>query len=201
MKFFLKYKIVFIALIAICAACTKQQTYTNKKYGFKISFPNNLKPIFKFSKSYLLPNYWSAIAETKPIKSKNIISIPIISFNLDKNLSTIKPGSYYYAAVRVGISSNPKDVQRCYKPYPYYQPKKVIINGITFYKLNIEAGGMSQFLSGQSYRTKYRKLCYALEFISTGSNPQSKSENEKLQRLNAKAKQSATLIIKSFMFS
>jgi len=196
----LKYTVILIALVVSCASCTKQQTYTNKKYGFSISYPNNLKSISKFGKSYLLPDYWSAIAEAKPIKSKSIISIPIISFNLDKNLSTIKPGSYYYAAVRVGISSNPKDVKKCYQPYSYYNPKKGVINGITFHKLNIEAASMSQFLSGQSYRVKRHGLCYALEFISTGSNPQNKSENKKLQRISTKARQLAIPIINSFKF-
>lgn len=147
------------------------QTYSNKQYQFSLSYPKNLTPSTQFRITYLLGNNWMAMMNSADQKGNHpIIEIPITTFNLDSTTLTSLGAVHYYAAIRIGVSTNSKAVENCYSSN--YQIKKtpVDINGTLFQPFKISDAAMSKWLDGTSYRIKRGDRCYALEFVETGTS-------------------------------
>jgi len=138
-------------------------TYKNTDYGFTLRYPPNLQPQKNFDTYYFLPDTWRAFnadAENFSETGKAIISIPVFKVEHIKSYP-----SYYTAELRIGASSNAKDLENCIKNN---QDTKTI-NGITFHVFPLDDEGMMQYMHGISYRTIHNNQCFAIEQIETGS--------------------------------
>jgi hypothetical protein len=166
MKFHRITCLLLIFTLPCFAADAKQKIYTNKEYGFSLSYPEYLTTMDKFQQFYHLPVSWSADATTKKLPGqKLIISIPVASVHNKAD------GYYFFAAVRVGVSTNPKDVKDCYKLPEFLHESKatrVTINNQTYIVAAVLSAGMSQYSMGKTYRTVHDNKCYSLEYVDTG---------------------------------
>ena len=179
-------------------------TVTNDKFGFSISRPTNLTPQTTFGITYLMDQYWTSVESNLPNKNNHsIVEIPIISTNLNKNLSSVSNAPYYYAAVRIGASNATTALKNCIiPPYEQEQAHTANINGRIFHVFTIQDNAMSQYKSGQSYRILHNGFCYAVEFVETGSSTLGCDEQSvnKITKIKRQAKKIATQIIKTFVF-
>jgi len=154
--------------------------YMNNIFGLSIQFPKGFTVSQQFASSYHLGDAWSAGANpvsNPAIEGKHKLA-EITLFNQRKDPAG---GAYYQVTVRIGASSNPKDLKLCYSKNQYnvglthdmdLTPFKLgphKINGRKFIALPLtEGGGMMQYFDGISFRTKANGYCYAIEYIETG---------------------------------
>jgi len=166
--------ILFMLFSASTYANPAWTTYRNKEFGLSIAYPKNLKISNKFVSTYHLNNAWSAGSAkvTNPMQYGRHKIAEITLYNTSNN----KNGYYYVVTVRIGASSNPKDIASCYSTAQYSVngtisnlPSTVTINHRLFQPLPMTGGGgMTQFFNGTSYRTKANGFCYAIEYIQSG---------------------------------
>lgn len=147
-------------------------TYNNSQFGIRFSYPKELIPEETFKQFYALSSNWRA--ETTPdSKGTPIVAIPV--FRIDQgSVATGKAYPLYFSAeVRVGASSDKKDVQNCLQNDPGFTDQKstdVVINGITFKRFEIADAAAMQYVQGLSYRTVHNNTCYAVEQLRAGSS-------------------------------
>lgn len=147
--------------------------YKNLEYGFEISYPSNLVATTTFQNYYHLNSNWrsdAALDSNGNATGEPIVSIPIYRINNSNNGAYVSYPLYYDAELRIGVSSDPKDVEACLLSTNGIAGSTEIINGINFSKFTIEEAGMSQYLEGVSYRTIHNGACYAVEQLKTGSS-------------------------------
>jgi len=153
------------------AGKSKWVTYENKKYGFKIKHPKDaVLNQGKYETCYLLGDNWradSAEANT----GEDIVGIVFYNYQKCEH-STVE--------LRIGASSNPKDVKDCLKP-GYYEAEDpedgkgtainhtVKINNLAFFNAFLNDAGMSHSMIGESYRIIHENTCFAIEVINTSS--------------------------------
>lgn len=141
--------------------------YINKEYGFRFDFPENLKSETSFKMYYNLSNKWRAGA---PEESTGLplITIPVYRIENEKSFPR-----YFAAELRIGVSNNPQDLERCLKSDPGYTGEErdlEIINGQIFSKFNLDNAAMMQYIKGTSYRILHNGTCFAIEQVAAGSN-------------------------------
>lgn len=146
-------------------------TFRNDQFGFQLQYAKELQPENTFQRFYVLSNNWRA--ETEPdSKGTPIVSIPV--FRIDQgSIATGKSYPLYFSAeVRVGASSDPKDVADCLKNDPGFTEQKVTdveINGIPFKRFEFADQAAMQYVAGLSYRTVHNNQCFAIEQLKAGS--------------------------------
>lgn len=141
-------------------------SYTNEDYGFRVSYPNSLKPETSFETYYHLSSSWRSGASPDS-SGKAIITIP--SFRIRQNDAYPR---YFSAEVRIGASRDAKDVAACYNDDENsagIPSTSETINGISFRKYILGSAGMMQYMTGESYRVVHNNTCYAIEQLQTGS--------------------------------
>ncbi len=146
------------------------KVYQNPEYGFEISYPENLIATTTFQSYYHLNSDWRADAFPET-SGKGIVSIPVYRIeNRGKNGEFVSYPMYFDAELRIGASSDPKDLEACLSAYNETATGTEIIKGITFSKFIIQNAGMMQYVQGVSYRTIHNNVCFALEQLKTGSS-------------------------------
>lgn len=146
--------------------------YMNDQYGFMLEYPKTIEATTTFANSYTLQNEWRFEPGPNSIGTA-VISIPV--FHIDQGgVATGKAYPLFFdAEVRVGVSSNPKDVADCLKPDPNYtnQPETdVTIAGVPFKRFSFQDAAMMKYVQGESYRVVHNGACYAVEQVKTGSD-------------------------------
>jgi len=146
-------------------------TYNNDQFGFSLSYAKELTPETAFKQFYALSNNWRAYPAPDS-KGTPVVAIPV--FRIDHGgVATGQPYPLYFSAeVRVGVSSDPKDVTDCLKNDAGFTDQKVtdtVINGIPFKQFEIGDAAMMQYVKGVSYRAVYNSACYAIEQLKAGS--------------------------------
>lgn len=145
---------------------SSRKIYTNDNYGFTFSYPASLTLETSFQSYYHLPSLWRSGA-TPGTSGVSIISIP--SFRIKQDNAYPR---YFSAEVRIGASSDPRDIADCYKndgSSAGIPATTEIINGTEFMKFTLGSAGMMQYMTGVSYRTIHNNTCFAIEQIQAGS--------------------------------
>ena len=146
---------------------TGDAIYTNGPYGFVIRYPEAALVENTFSSFYHLGSTWRASALT------NATGTPIVSFTLYSTKSDNSYPRYYSALIRIGASTDPKEIAQCLKPVPDQGETAlpdVTIGGTTWKAFAFESAGMQQYVKGVSYRVIHEGRCVALEKIAAGSS-------------------------------
>jgi len=179
------------------------KTYKNNSHGFEIDYPSDLKTQEQFKKFYHLSDSWRAEAGINS-KGTPLVSIPV--YSMRRADSEMAYPLYFNAEVRIGASPDPKEVERCLSPEPYYTNTTTtteIIHGEEFHVFPLGSAGMMQYLNGKSYRAVHNDICYAIEQIETGSSYRdiSTSTEDIPQSTLDSAYEKAGEIIKTFKFT
>jgi len=145
--------------------------YKNDEYGFEVSYPKSLTPDNSFTTYYHLSGAWRANAD--PESGGNlIVSIPVYRIESKTGVFMSYP-LYFDAELRIGASSDPKDIENCLKEEPNYQGATStieVINGVTFRRFILGSAGMMQYMYGVSYRIIHNNVCFAIEQLKVGSS-------------------------------
>lgn len=141
--------------------------YTNGPQGFLIRYPENALVSDSFASYYHLAPTWRA----NPLEHGT--GTPVVSFTTYSTKSESSYPRYFDALVRVGVSSDAKEVAQCLKAQAdqgeVALPDKTIGNRV-WKAFSFENAGMQQYVRGISYRTMHEEKCVALEQIAVGSN-------------------------------
>jgi hypothetical protein len=141
--------------------------YTNGTYGFSIFYPSQDPVETTFDEQYHLPGTWRVNA------LQDATGTPVIAIVGYQTKSSSSYPRYFESEVRIGVSSDPKEVAACETTGNGETAlPSVSINGVSWKAFTLQDDGMMQYLSGMSYRTVHDGSCYALEQIETGSSYQ-----------------------------
>ena len=151
-----------------------------------------------FDSQYHLPATWRVNALT------NASGTPVIAVVGYSTKSDTSYPRYFETEVRVGVSSDPKEIAACEKvSNGEVAGQDAVINGVTWKTFGLQDAGMMQYLSGTSYRTVHNNVCYALEQVETGSSYRDDASSS-LDISDAVLKEkfdALTTIIQSFSFA
>ncbi len=146
---------------------TGDAIYTNGVYGFMLQYPEAALVENSFSPSYHLGTYWRANA------LPNATGTPILSIATYTVQSDHSYPRYYSALIRVGVSTDKKELAQCLKATPNQGETAlpdVVLNGTTWKAFAFQNAGMQQYVKSISYRVIHEGYCVALEKIAAGSN-------------------------------
>lgn len=141
--------------------------YTNGTFGFIVQYPESANVENNFSSYYHLAPTWRA----NPLP--NATGTPIVSFSTYSTKSEDSYPRYFDALVRVGASSDKKEIAQCLKVTPDQGETPlpdVVMGGVTWKAFAFQNAGMQQYVRGVSYRTMHEGSCIALEQIAVGSS-------------------------------
>lgn len=144
---------------------TGRAIYTNGTYGLVVSYPETAQIEEEFFTTYHLNNSWRVNAETA--------GDPIVVIRAYSTESDHSYPRYYHALVRIGASTDAKDVTSCEKVTPDRGETPLpdaTINGRTWKVFSFQQAGMQQYVRGESYRTVHDGACIAVEKIAAGSS-------------------------------
>lgn len=136
--------------------------FQNVRLGFYIDYPSGMASSVRFDSQYLANDQWKTYADT------DSSGTAVLMLTL--------PGSNDVTAgeLRIGISSDKKEIRRCDQPPSAAQPSTrdtAAINGTTFTTWHAHDAGMSHYLKVHSYRVVHGGYCYAIDLLVTGTNP------------------------------
>lgn len=141
--------------------------YTNGPYGFVIRYPEAAVVENSFASGYHLTPTWRASAIS------TATGTPIVSFVLYSTRSENSYPRYYDALIRIGVSTDPRELAQCLKPTTS-QGETVLpdetFGGGTWKVFAFENAGMQQYVKGVSYRIVHEGRCIALEKMAVGSS-------------------------------
>lgn len=146
---------------------TGDAIYTNGIYGFMLQYPEVAVVENAFSASYHLGTYWRANA------LPNATGTPVVSIAPFTTVSDHSYPRYYTALIRVGVSTDKKELAQCLKVTPNQGETvlpDVVLNGTTWKAFAFQNAGMQQYVKGISYRAIHEGYCVALEKIAVGSS-------------------------------
>lgn len=140
------------------------KTFTSTRYGVRIDYPANLKLRRTFKHSYLQNGGWKTYLGPNSPPGKPLVALFL-------------PGSNSITAgeLRIGASRNPDAVRTCTDLPAAAQPDtkgQTIISGVTFTTFKARDAGMSHYLITRSYRAVHRGICYAMDVLVFGTNPE-----------------------------
>jgi hypothetical protein len=146
---------------------TGQAIFTDGQYGFSIRYPDTYTVDYTFQSFYHLPANWRENAAPEGTGT------PIISIVSYRTQSDHSFPRYFDAEVRIGASTDPKEIARCESiasEQGERQLPDVTLGGTTFKAFAFESAGMMQYVKGISYRTIHNGACIAIEKLQTGSS-------------------------------
>lgn len=136
--------------------------HVDRQYGFRIAVPAGVTPRPGFSGGYLATDAWKAYADPDSQGTPR--------------LAMALPGSNDITAaeLRVGVSGQAREVQRCAAPPPGMAGgvRRVSVNGIDFAQFRAQDAAMSHYLVVDAYRAVHAGRCYAVDLLVYGVNPQ-----------------------------
>lgn len=135
--------------------------YANQTYGFTL-VPGILLATTTFSRSYLAINTWSLLDSIETNNGDNVVAFTL-------------PGSNNIAAaeLRIGVSKNETQTRNCTTVDENTERTgTTTINGIVFHQFTLGDAAMSHYLEAKVYRTVHMNMCYTLEEVVTGTNPE-----------------------------
>ncbi len=146
---------------------TGQAIFTDGEYGFYIRYPEAYATAETFASYYHLPAAWRSNA------APDGTGTPIVAIVGYRTQSDHSYPRYFDAEIRIGASSDPKEVARCEtaatdqaeQPLP-----DMNLGGTAFKAFSFQSAGMMQYLKGVSYRTLHNGTCFAIEQLETGSS-------------------------------
>lgn len=144
-----------------------QAIYTNGRYGFSVVYPETATVDYSFSPHYHLGSTWRANALS------DATGTPIVAFITYQTESDHTYPRYFIAQVRIGASSDPKELAACEERTADQGETAlpdVSLNGTIFKAFAFENAGMMQYARGVSYRALLNGSCIAIEKIQTGSS-------------------------------
>jgi len=162
--------------------------YANTTYGFSISYPNQFTATSTFASSYLLPTYWN-IYSTEGT-GEQVVAI-------------VFPGSnnILSSELRIGISDEPDQVKACDKFDQNVTTSYHAINGEEFYVGTVSDAAMSHFSHVTSYRVVHKNVCFALDLVSFGTNPEVYSPPKTVPFDQRSAEAALGQVVESFTFT
>jgi hypothetical protein len=196
-----------VAVASSTPSLTGLSIYTNGAYGFSIFYPGSDKTETTFDTQYHLPATWRVNA--LPNATGNASGSPaggtpifaIIGYSTQSNTSYPR---YFETEVRIGASTDPKELAACEKPGENEtQLPDAVINKVTWKAFGLQDSGMMQYLQGTSYRTIHDNTCFALEEVETGSSYRdvASSSTDISDALLAHKYQALSAIVQSFSFA
>lgn len=144
---------------------TGRAIYTNGTYGLVVSYPETAQVEEEFFTTYHLTKSWRVNAETG--------GDPIVVIRAYSTESDHSYPRYYHAVVRIGASTDPKELANCERVTPNRGETALpdaTFNGTTWKVFSFEQGGMQQYVRGVSYRVIQEDACIAVEKIAAGSS-------------------------------
>jgi len=141
--------------------------YTNGEYGFSVMYPNTAIIDETFDEAYFLPDAWRMNA--LPTGTGTPV-IAIVTFMTESDHSYPR---HFSTQVRIGASTDPKEVARCEEQASEQGETElpdVTINGTPFKVFSFQDAGMMKYVKGVSYRTVHEGACIAMEAIESGSS-------------------------------
>ncbi len=141
--------------------------YTNGPYGFSLFYPEAAAVSYDFDTSYHLGSSWRANALPEGTGTPIVEIVPYAVKSEDSY------PRYFNAMVRIGASTDPKEVARCEvagKDEGETELPDAVIGGRTWKAFAFQSAGMMQYASGVSYRLLSEDTCIAMEKVRTGSS-------------------------------
>jgi hypothetical protein len=165
-----------LAMLPVATAAAEQcgthwSHYVNNHYQLALCYPANMQPRKTFSNGYFFNKNWSVSDNAK--SQNNPSQHALFEIPLQNKHGANKAGGGYYAEafVRVGVSTDPLDVENCEKATDVLTyPTTARINDVKFSVFTFADAGMSQFINATVYRYATDNECYSIEYIQTGSN-------------------------------
>lgn len=144
---------------------TGRAIYTNGTYGLVVSYPETAQLEEDFFTTYHLTKSWRVNAETD--------GDPIVAIRAYSTESDHSYPRYYHALVRIGASTDAKELANCERVTPDRGETALpdaTFNGTTWKVFSFQNAGMQQYVRGVSYRTLQNNTCIAVEKIAAGSS-------------------------------
>lgn len=142
--------------------------YASGTYDFYLVYPEQaVVEEDSETTSYHLPHAWRMHALPESIGA------PVVSFITYRVQHEHAYPRYYYALVRIGVSTNLKEVSRCTEADTSSGEESVgetMFGDTPFSTFRFEDAAMMQYVKGTSYRAVHEGACYAIETIVTGSS-------------------------------
>lgn len=139
--------------------------YTNGEHGFLLTYPNGARVEEEFTTANLSQTWrMNALPDAS--------GTPLVSITTYETESENSYPRFYRALVRVGSSSDQREVAACEEPRTEQAEVELedrVINGIPFKAFQFEGAGMMKYVTGVSYRAVRNETCYAIEAIRSGS--------------------------------
>lgn len=138
--------------------------YTNGEHGFLVAYPDGALVTEAFQSSHL-PNIWRTDGQLETSGT------PLLSITTYQTQSSNSYPRHFEAVVRIGVSSDPKEIDSCLKALNGEQalPDRVI-GDVTWKAFSFGGAAMMKYVKGASFRVMREGKCYALESIASGSN-------------------------------
>jgi hypothetical protein len=141
--------------------------YSNGVYGFTIAYPAGATLEDPFKAYYHLPSAWRTNALTD---ASGTPIIAVVGYRVD-NTNTYP--RYFDTEVRVGQSTDPREVARCLTAATEQNEQvlpDVVFGDTTFKAFSFADAAAMQYSKGVSYRAIHDGKCYAVEQVQTGSS-------------------------------
>ena len=164
--------------------------FTSTTYGFSVRYDTALIASTTFARTYLLAENWSLDA---PMAQRT--GDPVVAF--------IYPGSneVLAAELRVGVSEEPSEVEKCMVPPPYaWDVTQGSIGGVPAVVYTRSDAALSHFLQANVYRVLHEDRCISLELIVTGTNPEVYDPPRSVPFAREAARQELSGVVRSFAF-
>lgn len=141
--------------------------YTNGTHGFTLYYPEDAQVAYGFDATYHLGSAWRATALPAATGT------PIVSFTTYSTKSDSSYPRYFDAMLRIGASTDPKELAQCLKPVADQGETALpdtTIGPVVWKTFSFQNAAMQQYVRGVSYRTIHNGTCYAMEKLAVGSN-------------------------------
>lgn len=139
--------------------------YTNDTYGFRIEYPVGTPVTYAFTPENPLGIVWRMGA------LPDAAGIPIVAFTPYHTESDNSYPRSYTALVRIGASTDTREVARCLEAAPgEMQKEAVMLGGKEWQVFSYGDAAMQRFVRGDSFRILHEGACLAVEQIAVGSH-------------------------------
>lgn len=144
-------------------SAASNKTYANQTFGFALQYPADITPTSTFATSYLATNDWSLLAQASKLKGS-----PVVSFTIP-NSNEVESGQ-----LRIGVSTGTTAAECVTAPKDsgVSTSSAVSILGQQFTRFTTQDAAMSHHLEAHVLRTMHNSMCYSLEEVVFGTDPE-----------------------------